>query len=51
MGPEVRFHLLGPLVVTVDGRPVPLGGAKQRVLLAHLLLNANRTVAPGQLLD
>ncbi|GLY40756.1 SARP family transcriptional regulator [Amycolatopsis sp. NBRC 101858] len=51
MGPEVRFHLLGPLVVTVDGRPVPLGGAKQRVLLAHLLLNANRTVPPGQLVD
>ncbi|MEV6641820.1 BTAD domain-containing putative transcriptional regulator [Amycolatopsis sp. NPDC051371] len=51
MGPEVRFHLLGPLVVTADGRPVPLGGAKQRVLLAHLLLNANRTVTPGQLVD
>ncbi|MEU8639513.1 BTAD domain-containing putative transcriptional regulator [Amycolatopsis sp. NPDC048633] len=51
MGPEVRFHLLGPLVVTVGGRPVPLGGAKQRVLLAHLLLNANRTVPPGQLVD
>lgn len=51
MGPDVRFHLLGPLVVTADGRPVPLGGAKQRVLLAHLLLNAGRTVPPGQLVD
>jgi DNA-binding SARP family transcriptional activator len=51
MGPEVRFHLLGPLTVTVGGRPLPLGGAKQRVLLAHLLLNANRTVTPGQLVD
>ncbi|SEF21303.1 DNA-binding transcriptional activator of the SARP family [Amycolatopsis pretoriensis] len=51
MGPEVRFHLLGPLTVTAGGRPVPLGGRKQRVLLAHLLLNANRTVAPGQLVD
>ncbi len=51
MGPEVRFHLLGPLTVTVGGQPLPLGGAKQRVLLAHLLLNANRTVPPGQLVD
>ncbi|MGW3997726.1 BTAD domain-containing putative transcriptional regulator [Amycolatopsis sp. NPDC004772] len=51
MGPEVRFHLLGPLTVTVGGQPLALGGAKQRVLLAHLLLNANRTVSPGQLVD
>ncbi|MGW4064026.1 BTAD domain-containing putative transcriptional regulator [Amycolatopsis sp. NPDC004747] len=51
MGPEVRFHLLGPLTVTVGGQALPLGGAKQRVLLAHLLLNANRTVSPGQLID
>ncbi|MGW5721103.1 BTAD domain-containing putative transcriptional regulator [Amycolatopsis sp. NPDC003865] len=47
----MRFQLLGPLTVTVGGRPVPLGGTKQRVLLAHLLLNANRTVPPGQLVD
>ncbi|KDN22363.1 SARP family transcriptional regulator [Amycolatopsis rifamycinica] len=47
----MRFHLLGPLTVTVGGRALPLGGAKQRVLLAHLLLNANRTVSPGQLID
>lgn len=51
MGPEVRFHLLGPLTVTVGGQPLSLGGAKQRVLLAHLVLNANRTVSPGQLVD
>ncbi|UOZ05050.1 BTAD domain-containing putative transcriptional regulator [Amycolatopsis sp. WQ 127309] len=51
MGAEVRFHLLGPLTVTVGGRALPLGGAKQRALLAHLLLNANRLVPPGQLID
>ncbi|WP_254896666.1 BTAD domain-containing putative transcriptional regulator [Amycolatopsis sp. Hca4] len=51
MGSEVRFHLLGPLTVTVGGRALALGGAKQRALLAHLLLNANRTVSPGQLVD
>jgi DNA-binding SARP family transcriptional activator len=50
MGAEVRFHLLGPLTVTVGGRALPLGGAKQRVLLAHLLLNANRLVPPGRLI-
>jgi DNA-binding SARP family transcriptional activator len=51
MGAEVRFHLLGPFTVTVDGHALPLGGAKQRILLAHLLLNANRLVPPGQLID
>ncbi|MFG1646454.1 BTAD domain-containing putative transcriptional regulator [Amycolatopsis sp. NPDC049252] len=51
MGAEVRFHLLGPLAVTVGGHALPLGGAKQRALLAHLLLNANRLVPPGQLID
>ncbi|WP_370948423.1 BTAD domain-containing putative transcriptional regulator [Amycolatopsis sp. cg5] len=48
---EVRFRLLGPLTVTVDGARVPLGGTKERVLLAHLLLNANRLVSPGQLIE
>ncbi|MDQ7804779.1 BTAD domain-containing putative transcriptional regulator [Amycolatopsis sp. A133] len=47
----MRFYLLGPLTVTVSGRALALGGAKQRVLLAHLLLNANRMVSPGQLID
>ncbi|WP_346140414.1 AfsR/SARP family transcriptional regulator [Kutzneria viridogrisea] len=47
----VRFHLLGPLAVLVDGKEIPLGGTKQRVLLAHLLLNANRLVSPGQLIE
>jgi DNA-binding SARP family transcriptional activator/tetratricopeptide (TPR) repeat protein len=51
MGLELRFQLLGPLTVTVDGRRLPLRGEKQRVLLAHLLLNANRLVPAGQLVD
>ena len=46
------FRLLGPLeVVDGDGRAVPLGGQKQRVLLALLLLNANRVVSTDTLLD
>lgn len=47
----VRFRLLGPLTVTVDGERIPLGGTKERVLLAHLLLNANRLVSPAQLIE
>ncbi|MCP3804640.1 tetratricopeptide repeat protein [Allokutzneria sp. A3M-2-11 16] len=46
-----RFHLLGPLRVTVDGAPVALGGTKQRVLLAHLALNANKLVPFDQLVQ
>ena len=48
----LEFRLLGPLeVVDADGRSVPLGGQKQRALLALLLLNANRVVSTDRLLD
>jgi DNA-binding SARP family transcriptional activator len=41
----VQFGLLGELVVETDGRPVAIGGPRQRALLALLLLNANRPVS------
>ncbi len=47
----MRFQLLGPLRVDVDGQPVLLGGTKQRMLLAHLLLNLGRPVRAAQLVD
>ncbi len=47
----MRFQLLGPLRVDVDGHPLPLGGTKQRMLLAHLVLNAGRPVRAEQLVD
>lgn len=47
----MRFQLLGPLRVDVDGHPVPLGGTKQRMLLAHLLLNVGKPVRAAQLVD
>lgn len=47
----MRFQVLGPLRVEVDGRAVPLGGTKQRMVLAHLLLNAGRPVRAAQLVD
>jgi DNA-binding SARP family transcriptional activator len=40
----IGFGVLGPLQVTVDGAPVPLGTPKQRAVLAVLLMNRNRPV-------
>jgi len=45
------YRLLGPLEVREGDGPLPLGGTKQRALLALLLLNANRVVARGRLID
>jgi WD40 repeat protein/DNA-binding SARP family transcriptional activator len=42
---RLEFRILGPLSVRVDGTEVPIGGPKQRGLLALLLLNANRVVS------
>ncbi|WP_016700308.1 AfsR/SARP family transcriptional regulator, partial [Actinoalloteichus spitiensis] len=45
--PGARFLLLGPVEVTVDGRPVPLGSRAMRRVLALLLLNRG-TVVPTE---
>ena len=47
----MEFRVLGPLEASQDGRLVPLGGAKQRALLATLLVRANRVVSADALLD
>jgi peptide/nickel transport system substrate-binding protein len=47
----MRFSVLGPLSVSLDGEAVPLGGRKQRTLLAVLLLHANEVVPRDQLID
>jgi DNA-binding SARP family transcriptional activator len=47
----MEFRLLGPLEARAGGGLLPLGGAKQRALLALLLLNANRVVARERLVD
>lgn len=45
-----RFGVLGPLEVAApDGTPRPVGGRKQRALLALLLLHRNRAVSPSRL--
>jgi DNA-binding SARP family transcriptional activator len=50
-GSAVKFRVLGPVEVVEDDRLVPLGGRKQRVVLARLLLRANQTVATATLID
>ena len=45
------FRLLGPLEVLDQGRVLPLGGAKQRALLAVLLLRPNEVVSVDRLID
>jgi ABC-type transport system substrate-binding protein len=42
---------LGPLEVLRSGRPVPLGGPRQRAVLALLLLDANRAVSMDRLAE
>ena len=43
--------ILGPLVVRIDGAPLRISAAKQRLLLAVLLCRANRTVPLPRLID
>ncbi|MGH3040356.1 MAG: AfsR/SARP family transcriptional regulator, partial [Gaiellaceae bacterium] len=47
----MTFSLLGPLEARVDGEALPLGGARQRSLLALLLLHANETVSRERLIE
>jgi predicted ATPase/DNA-binding SARP family transcriptional activator len=46
-----QFSLLGPLAVSCNGEPIPLGGQKRRALLAVLLLEANQVVSRDRLID
>jgi DNA-binding SARP family transcriptional activator/tetratricopeptide (TPR) repeat protein len=47
----VHFELLGPLVARRAGADLTLGPAQQRVMLAVLLLHANRPVERDRLVD
>jgi DNA-binding SARP family transcriptional activator len=47
----IELRILGPLEVLVDGRPVRLGGPKQRLLLTALLIQPNLTVSSDRLID
>src|SRR6201993_1670808 len=45
------FGLLGPLQLSVNGQPVPLGTPKQSAVLAMLLINRNRPVSRDSLIS
>jgi len=47
----MQFDILGPLEVTANGRPLVLGGARARDVLATLLVHPNRAVSSDQLVD
>jgi DNA-binding SARP family transcriptional activator/WD40 repeat protein len=47
----MRFGVLGPLEVIAEDGPVPLGGQKQRVLLALLLTRPGRVVSVDALVQ
>ena len=50
-GSVLTFKILGPLEVVRDGESLPLGPAKQRALVACLLLHRGETVSLDRLAD
>ncbi|TLS43120.1 tetratricopeptide repeat protein [Streptomyces montanus] len=51
MGEQLRFKVLGPLAVTAGEASVPLGGARQRAILALLLVTPGRVVPVDTMVD
>jgi DNA-binding SARP family transcriptional activator len=47
----VDFRILGPLQVSREGRPLDLGGHRQKVLVCLLLLHANEVRSAEQIID
>ena len=50
-GGTLQFRVLGPLEVDAGSGPIPLGGPKQRAVLAHLLIRPNELVPAETLVD
>jgi DNA-binding SARP family transcriptional activator len=50
-GDRVEFRILGSLEVAVGPQRFELGGAREQVVLAMLLLSANRVVTVDRLVD
>ncbi|MEU4425496.1 BTAD domain-containing putative transcriptional regulator, partial [Actinoplanes sp. NPDC024001] len=48
---ELRYRLLGPLSVTVDGEPVAITAGRDRVVLAMLLLHPGRIVGLSEITE
>ena len=47
----MEIRLLGPLEVAADGRPLELGGGRQRALLVVLALRPDEVVSTDALID
>jgi DNA-binding SARP family transcriptional activator len=47
----LEFRLLGPVEVTDDNEPLPLGAPRQRAVLALLLLHAGEVVSSERIVD
>ncbi len=47
----MEIRILGPVEVWDSGEPRPLGGTKQRAVLAMLALHANQVVSSDHLID
>jgi len=50
-GVDLQFRVLGPVGVTDGRQSLPLGGPKQRALLADLILNTGSIVPTARLID
>lgn len=48
---SLSLCLLGPLEALVDGEPLALGGPRQRIILAMLLLEQGRVVSADRLIE
>ena len=47
----MEFRILGPLEVVEQGRPLALGGPRQRALLALWLTRPNEVISTDRLID
>ncbi len=48
---RVEVRVLGPLEMSVDGKPVSIAGPRQRAVIAALALRANHVVSVSSLID
>ena len=48
---SMYIRILGPLEASIDDQPVAIGGAKQRAVLAMLVLEANHAVTGDRLIE
>ncbi len=48
---DVALRLLGKVELVVDGIAVPLGGVRQRAIVALLALHRDRAVATNAIVD